>query len=1079
MLKLTDIRKDYVTGDSVVHALKGVSLEFRKSEFVSILGQSGCGKTTLLNIIGGLDQYTSGDLIINGKSTKEYGDREWDTYRNHSVGFVFQSYNLIPHQTVLANVELALTLSGVSKEERRKRATEALETVGLGEQIKKRPNQLSGGQMQRVAIARALVNDPDILLADEPTGALDSETSVQIMELLKAISKDKLIIMVTHNPDLASEYSTRIINLLDGEVINDSNPYSASDDVEVTISANAYRNGSKRELESKKVEFSAILSGLKGFDKAQYKEKKAEFNKYISDKTAEIKSKYAVLLAAEKDAKIKAKEQKAKEKLAKQKAKEDLMKEINALPSEEKAKRLEEIKAQKAQEKIAAKNKLAEERRLQKEKKRAEKKTSMSFLTALSLSKNNLMTKKGRTFLTAFAGSIGIIGIALILSVSSGVSAYITSVEEGTMSSYPIEVKQNTMDVMTLLGSLMEDGGIENPEDGIIYTHDVLATMFDSANKGLSTNNLTALKAYLDSNRVFSDNTTDIKYVYQANLNTYRIDNNGFFVETLDGIGGLMADLGMGGLMGEGDSSADMASSLMGGGAFKELVGDGEYIESQYNKLHGKFPSAPNEVVLIVDKNQQISDFTLYTLGIKSTQELKDFITAMRKGEDYEIPETTYTFEEICGYKFKVLPDSEKFKLENGKIVDRDSTEIQALLKDAMTLEIVGILSPKENSASSNVIGAIGYTPELMKTIIDKSNSNPLMLEQINNTKTNLINGLSFTPVLPNLSVVRSQMSAMLDGMLTNFGTSMDRVSDIQLISFLRTFLSSDDTFSKLLTFQMDGGLAPWGGYTAEMVPTMLKPALDNFAASNSGMLGVFCTSLYQAVTAAGGDQNFALLVNALLYPDLTLTAEELHRDALKSMGYVDYNNPSSILIYPKDFESKQIIKDEIEKYNNAQEDENNKITYTDTVALLMSSVTTIIDAITYVLIAFVAISLIVSSIMIGIITYISVLERTKEIGILRAIGASKKDISRVFNAETLIVGFAAGVLGILVSLFFIAIINIILLSLTGLETLQAVLPVGAAVILVLISMGLTLIAGIFPSRVAAKKDPVIALRTE
>ena len=1061
MLKLTDIKKDYVTGDSVVHALKGVSLEFRKSEFVSILGQSGCGKTTLLNIIGGLDQYTSGDLIINGKSTKEYGDREWDTYRNHSVGFVFQSYNLIPHQTVLANVELALTLSGISKDERRTRAIEALKTVGLGEQIKKRPNQLSGGQMQRVAIARALVNNPDILLADEPTGALDSETSVQIMELLKAISNDKLIIMVTHNPDLAKEYSTRIINLLDGEVVNDSDPYTATESegaLAKRIASRAYKRGSLRELEAKKLEFKAILSGLKSDDRARYKEKKVEFAEYIKAKTAEIKATYKELVAAEKEAKAQTRA-----------AKRTMMAEINALPDAEKQAKLMELKEQKA-----------EYKRVRKERKLAERKTSMSFFTALSLSKNNLMTKKGRTFLTAFAGSIGIIGIALVLSVSSGVSAYITSVEEGTMSSYPLEVKESAMDVMTLLGSLMEENVIENPEENTIYANNVLATMFDSANKGLSTNNLTALKAYIDSHEVFKNNTTDIKYIYKANLNTYKIDNTGYYTATLDGVSGLLADIGMSNILGTSSAASSVTNTLMGGATFKELIGNDEYVQSQYEKLYGKYPTSANEVVLIVDRNHQISDFTLYTLGIKSTQELKDYIAAMRQGKDLEIPETSYTFEELCGYKFKVMPDSEKYKLEDGRIIPRDQAEIQEYLSEAETLEIVGILCPTENAAGSSVIGAIGYRAELMDKIIEQSNSGDVIMAQMANKQLDLTNGLPFAVQMPDLTFVRQSMAQILDPMLQAFGTSVAKSSDVQLLQYLKTFLSTDDGFKALLTFEKDGGKAPWGGYTTEDVTVLLKPFLDEFAASSSNpTLSLFCTSLYTAVTAAGGDENFARLVNTLLYPDLTLTPEEIHSEALKYMGYVDFDVPSSILIYPKDFDSKQVIKNEIEKYNNSQEDENNKISYSDTVALLMSSVTTIVDAITYVLVAFVAISLIVSSIMIGIITYISVLERTKEIGILRAIGASKKDISRVFNAETLIVGFSAGVIGILVSLFFIAIINIILLSLTGLTTLQAVLPVGAAIILVLISMGLTLIAGLLPSRVAAKKDPVIALRSE
>ncbi len=1055
MLKLSDIKKDYVTGDSVVHALKGVSLEFRKSEFVSILGQSGCGKTTLLNIIGGLDQYTSGDLVINGKSTKEYGDREWDTYRNHSVGFVFQSYNLIPHQTVLANVELALTLSGIHKDERRKRAIEALETVGLGEQIKKRPNQLSGGQMQRVAIARALVNNPDILLADEPTGALDSETSVQIMELLKAISNDKLIIMVTHNPDLAKEYSTRIINLLDGEVVNDSNPYSSniSESTDAKISAKAYKKGSARELAAKKLEFKAILSGLKSDNREKYAEKKVEFSKYISEKTAEAKAKYTSLKA----------EEKAQNKAEKE-AKRAKMAEINALPEEEKAKKLEELKQAKA-----------EEKRKRREQRLEDKKTSMSFLTALSLSKNNLMTKKGRTFLTAFAGSIGIIGIALILSVSSGVSAYITSIEEGTMSSYPLEIKENSMDVMTLLGTLMDEGGVKNPEPGKVYSHDVLANMFVSANKGLTSNNLVAFKNFLDSNAIIQQNITDIKYSYSANLNTYIPSGTATYKATLDGLSGILSAIS------SGSSSlgaiGDSTSSIMGGNVFKELIGDSDYIESQYKVVHGRLPEKSHEVILVVDKHNQISDMVLYSLGLKDVDELKEYVAQIYANLEPVPPKTqTFTFEELCNYTFKVLPEAEKYKVENGKIIPRTSGEIDAYLKNTTTLEIVGIVTPSENASGASVMGAIGYTSQLMKDIMSSSNASAVVEAQQNNKTQDLFTGLPYTPVLPNLTTVRNSLQTALIQYGVDISSNKYK-DDRALIDLLKQFLSTEPTFSALLSFQGAGsiGMAPWGGYTVADYER-LEAVLDSISDKT---FNAMAKGIKMACLADGGPENFIKLVNSLLYEDLTISAEDAHANTMNSIGFVDYSKPKSISIYPKDFEAKQAIKDEITKYNDTRTKEADKIAYSDTVALLMSSITTIVDAITYVLIAFVAISLIVSSIMIGIITYISVLERTKEIGILRAIGASKKDISRVFNAETLIVGFAAGVIGILVSLFFILIINIILLSLTGLETLQAVLPVGAAVVLVLISMGLTLVAGLFPAKVAAKKDPVIALRSE
>ena len=978
MLKLTDIKKDYVTGDTTVNALKGVSLEFRKSEFVSILGQSGCGKTTLLNIIGGLDQYTSGDLVINGKSTKEFKDRDWDTYRNHSVGFIFQSYNLIPHQTVLANVELALTLSGVSKEERRKRAVEALNTVGLGEQIKKKPNQLSGGQMQRVAIARALVNDPDILLADEPTGALDSETSVQIMDLLKAISNDKLIIMVTHNPDLANEYSTRIINLLDGQIVSDTNPYVSSED----------------------------------------------------DVVAEPQAK-------------------------------DLDK--------------------------------AEQKRSEKERKRAErlegKKTSMSFKTALSLSLNNLLTKKGRTFLTAFAGSIGIIGIALILAVSAGVNAYITSVEESTMSSYPLEINESTIDTMSMLSNLMQNNGVENPEPETIYSNDVMANIMNSITTGFTKNNLTAFKQFIERDEDFKSNTTDVKYIYTANLNTYTIVGGiEKYRKTLDGITDLLISIGLGEMMGVSENG----SMTMGGGAFKELVGDSDYIQGQYDKLYGEFPKDKNEVVLIVDKNQQVSDFILYTLGIRDTADLEKYIqTRLNKdtSDDYVIPEKKFTFEEICGYEFKVLPDSQKYKVENGKIVERDLKEIKEFLDtdEALTLKVVGIITPKDGTS---VIGSIGYTSALMTHVIELSNNNELIDLQKQNTSIDLVTGLPFAGFAPDCSYIHKFIEAN-SAQLGNMAAYLD-MTDAQLLQAIKKAVIEDPDAKMLLTFDFDGGIAPYGGYSLADIETVIKPTMEgikdpqikSFALTllNLSFSGFPIISEDGQITGSVGadptGNNFIKIINTMLSENSSYTPDQAHLNSLVKLGYVDFDKPTTILIYPKDFDAKEAIKASIEEYNGDQAKED-KISYSDAVAILMESVTTIVDAISYVLIAFVAISLVVSSIMIGIITYISVLERTKEIGILRAIGASKKDISRVFNAETLIVGFGAGVIGIVVSLVFIVIINIILNALTGLATLKATLPFVAAIVLVLISMGLTLVAGIFPSRIAAKKDPVIALRTE
>lgn len=866
MLKLKGIKKDYIMGDTVVHALKGVDIEFRENEFVSILGQSGCGKTTLLNIIGGLDKYTSGDLIINGKSTKQFTDGDWDTYRNHSIGFIFQSYNLIPHQTVLSNVELALTLSGVSPEERKKRATEALCRVGLGDQLNKKPNQMSGGQMQRVAIARALVNDPDIILADEPTGALDSETSVQIMEILKEIAKEKLIIMVTHNPELARQYSTRIIRLLDGTVTDDTDPY---------VSEN---------------------------ERAQVKVKK--------------------------------------------------------------------------------------------------KKKSMSFFTALSLSLNNLMTKKGRTFLTAFAGSIGIIGIALILSVSSGVNAYIDSIERSAMASYPLVIRESTMDTTTLLTSLMKENTSDVERDkNKVYSNDVMISMMKAMTSGMTTNNLTKFMDFLkNGNSNINDYVADIKYSYKANLNTYSViknpDSTVTYRKNMSGMDELMDEIGMGGVMG---------SMMSGSGAWQELIGDSDYIKSQYTVVDGRLPEKSDEIVLIVDSNNQVSDYILYMLGIRDIQEIKDYIEAAKEAikngteNTATIDPTEYTFEDLYGYTFKALLDSDYYKLnEEGKIVERTDEEIDAVLADdnTLSLKIVGIIRPTDESVSGSSVGTVGYLSSLMPSLIEKSNDSDVVKAQLADKETDLFTGNKFN----------SKKFTLEDA------------------PALRAQLESDPNYA------------------------MMLPSLT--------------------------DEQLVSMANAYL------TTKATYESNLEKLGYVDMAKPSSISIYPKNFDAKDKISNIISEYNKEQSEED-KISYTDTVAILMNSVTTIVNVISYVLIAFVAISLVVSSIMIGIITYISVLERTKEIGILRAIGASKRDISRVFNAETIIVGFTAGVIGILITLLLNGVINIILHALTGIATLNAVLPVAGAVILVAISVGLTLIAGLIPSRIASKKDPVIALRTE
>ena len=853
MLRLESIRKEYVTGDSKVEALKEVSLQFRKSEFVSILGQSGCGKTTLLNIIGGLDRYTSGDLIINGKSTKEFKDRDWDSYRNHSVGFVFQNYNLIPHQTVLANVELALTLSGVSKKERKSRAIKALEDVGLKEHIYKKPNQLSGGQMQRVAIARALVNDPEIILADEPTGALDTHTSVQVMEILKKISKDKLIIMVTHNPDLAEKYSSRIIKILDGKITDDSNPYSKEDE--------------KKE-----------------------------------DRTV-----------------------------------------------------------------------------------RQDKKVSMSFFTALSLSLNNLMTKKGRTILTVFAGSIGIIGIALILSLSSGMQTYINRVEEDTLSSYPITVQEETIDMSSMMATMVDEGEETQREEEKIYSSNVVNNMLNTISTKIENNNLEEFKKYLDDeNSEIRNYTNAIQYSYDLNLNIYNTDEKDEVVQVNPSQ--ILNILGM-------DGMEDMM--LAETDVWQELLDNDELLKSQYDVLSGKWPEKCNEVVLIVDENNEISDYTLYALGILDQNELKEKYEKIEDGEEIESEEeSSYTYEELLNTKFKILLNTDYYQKDGDIWLDKSEDEeyIKEKLEDATEIKVVGIIRPSEGSVATAMSGAVGYTKELKEYVINKVNSVKIVEEQKENKDINVFTGIEFPE---------------------NTDESFDFTS---LTDEQRVYMAS---------------------LSEEELAELMTQYTENASATYEGNL--------------------------------------------EKMGSVDLNNPSSINIYPKDFEAKDQIATAIENYNQKQRDddkEENVITYTDLVGTMMSSVSTIIDAISYVLIAFVAISLIVSSIMIGIITYISVLERTKEIGILRSIGASKKDISRVFNAETFIVGLGAGILGIAITLLLNIPINIIIKSVTDIGGLAS-LPAAGGIILVVISMLLTVIAGLIPSKMASKKDPVEALRTE
>lgn len=986
MLEIRNIVKNYETGSETVHALKGVSIAFRESELVSILGQSGCGKTTLLNIIGGLDQYTSGDLIINGQSTKQYKSADWDIYRNHSVGFIFQSYNLIPHQSVLSNVELALTLSGVSKAERRRRAKEALEKVGLGNQLNKRPNQMSGGQMQRVAIARALVNDPDILLADEPTGALDSETSIQIMELVKEIAKDRLVIMVTHNPELAEKYSTRIVKLLDGQIVGDSDPFDP-----------------------------------------------------------------------------------AKE------------------PAHSEVRKTEVTKGQK---------------------------TSMSFLTALSLSKNNLMTKKGRTFLTSFAGSIGIIGIALILSLSNGVQEYINSVERSTLASFPVSIQHETVDYTSLMTSMMNvrDNAEENRDPDRIYTNDISTEMMKTMLSEMQTNNLAEFKEYLESDPDgISASIEEIQYSYDSNLYIYGHSADGDIMQ-------INPSTVMSAMMGQSmaDNVSQMTntySSLMGSSsmssydAFRELLST-DMLKTEYEVLAGRLPEAYNEVVVLVTDRNELSDVTLYTLGLRDQGELEGMMSSVMAGESFDLDtgDLSFSYDDLMGMEFSMLTAPEFYqKNDDGTWTDMrsDSEFMEQAAENGLKLKVVGILKPDADSLiSSTNSGGIGYTHALTEYMIDKTNSSELVKAQKENPDVDVFTGIEFPKADEEEEQPMSQSEAMemLTGMLTeeqrtklNEGimaalteeqqaqiqsAMMGMVSDEQMNSIMMgvltpeqlTQLQSGADVNSLLTDAQKAQMS------AQIAASLTAEQNAELSAMMNGMVDP--TKMYTIFMQVLTTDQLRQLMDMTKEPE---TTDATYDGNLKLLGVAELSEPSSMKIYATDFESKEKITQLIEKYNDSKIADDNQadvINYTDYVGLMMSSVSDIINAISYILIAFVAISLIVSSIMIGIITYISVLERTKEIGILRAMGASKRDISNVFNAETLIVGFSAGVIGIAVTLLLNIPINIIIENITGIANV-ALLPWQGGVILVVISMLLTLIAGLVPAGVAAKKDPVEALRTE
>ncbi|HIT01333.1 MAG TPA: ABC transporter ATP-binding protein/permease [Candidatus Enterenecus merdae] len=1007
MLKLAQITKRYTVGDNVVEALRGIDLEFRDSEFVSILGPSGCGKTTTLNIIGGLDRYTSGELIINGRSTKQYKDRDWDAYRNHSIGFVFQSYNLIPHQSVLANVELALTLSGVPKAERRRRAKQALEQVGLADQMHKKPNQMSGGQMQRVAIARALINDPDILLADEPTGALDSETSQQVMQLLRQVAQDRLVIMVTHNPELAQAYSTRIIQLRDGQVISDSDPYRAPDPQPIPPST-ARARGSR--------------TGKTG-------------------------------------------------------------------------------------------------------------KTSMSFRTALSLSLHNLMTKKGRTVLTSFAGSIGIIGIALILALSTGINAYINQVQEDTLSSYPITIQAESVDMTAMLSSLMGAGRddpqeLEQREEGRVYASTVLYDLMDSMlNAQTVTNDLAAFKQYLDQGGGGIGELADIRYSYDLQFDIYNEDADGNLVKS--DVASLMQQA-MSTMYG-GDYSSyfeSMDAMYESMDVWEELMPgqDGALIDDQltgsYELLYGRWPTAYDELILFVDENHEISDLMLYALGLMSQQEMEQSLTALQAGQALEGEAASWTYEQLCQTTFQLILPAEYFQYDEhtGTYVDLSATQagVELLYNSpevGLELKVVGIAQPGQDAAltSSMTSGSVGYTSALTDYAIQTTAQAQVVRDQLASPDTDVLTALPFPTgqeteptdqeMLEALAQYVATLSIQQRAELYLAGASQpDQAAIQQLVDRQLDGLTREDIVA-MITQQYAGEM----GVEGETITSYIEGMSDEelFAQVEQAVAAQAREQYAQTVAAQlealSVQQRSDLLELSLANPSQAagsrgLSWEQLrylhdnhlpptvsqstYAENLDRLGYVDLDHPDTISLYADTFVDKDAVAQAIQDYN-AQVGEQEQITYTDYVALLMSSITDIISGISYLLIAFVSISLVVSSIMIGIITYISVLERTKEIGILRAVGASKRDVSRVFNAETLIVGLCAGLIGIGVTLLLTLPINALLLRLTGLTGLRATLPVAGGAILVAISTGLTILAGLIPAKFAARKDPVDALRSD
>ena len=1023
MLQIKNICKQYKTGNLIQKALDGVSLNLRDNEFVAILGPSGSGKTTLLNIIGGLDRYDSGDLIINGISTKKYKDRDWDSYRNHTIGFVFQSYNLIPHQTVLSNVELALTISGVSKAERRKRAKRALEQVGLGDQGHKKPNQMSGGQMQRVAIARALVNDPDILLADEPTGALDSETSIQVMNLLKEVAKDRLVVMVTHNPELAYEYATRIVELKDGVIRSDSNPFNVDNK---TLKVPQHKNMGK---------------------------------------------------------------------------------------------------------------------------------SSMSLKTSLSLSFNNLKTKKARTILTSFAGSIGIIGIALILSLSNGVNQYIQSLEEETLSEYPLQIQSTGFDITSMMDTQSSDDSTK--EDGEVQVFQMLTNIFSR----VGSNDLTSLKEYLDSNKGdLSKYTKSVEYTYNVVPQIYSANTESIRQVNPDQS---FAALGLG----ASSTSNSTMSSMMSTNVFYQMPQNTDLYQEQYDVKAGRWPEKYNECVLVLNNNGKISDFMIYTLGLRDYSELDTMIQQFSQEEKVTVPDNSqsYSYDDIIGINFKLVNPSDCYQYDANYNIYRDKTDDQAYMKQLIdngeNLEIVGIVQPSDGANVTMLQSGIGYLPSLSDHVINQAQSSEIVQKQLATRDIDVFTGkrfddpesssldmnslftvdsetlqsafsfdqskismdmynvdfsqLSIDPsLLPSLDVdsllgdikfelTTDQINQISQKIMTQFQQYLkdnNLTDQSKMDEYFRAYLQSDAAknliqsemtaliqengmakqFAANLQSQMQTMMAQYSEVIAnslkQQLTTVMADQMDNFSSQFQDAISIDTSKFASAIKVNMSEEELSELMLSLMSED-----SSSYENNLQKLGYASKDEPSGINIYPLDFESKQEVINVLDQYNENVEkvDEDKVITYTDYVGTLMSSVTDIINVISYVLIAFVAISLVVSSIMIGVITYISVLERKKEIGILRAIGASKRNISQVFNAETFIIGLFAGVLGIVITLLLLIPGNMIIHDIAGSQDVSAILPVTGAVVLIILSVVLTLIGGLIPAKKAALEDPVTALRTE